>query len=233
MTKGVPLSSHWSAAWRIAVFLLASTSLGCLLADFYGVCSMRLFTEAIFAPSMVILGGLALFDVLTGDGRLARAVTIGAAAGLCAAFAYDVFRLPFVFARQWKIDSLIPPLGLFKVFPAFGAMILGQSVQQAGYSTAASVVGWLYHFSNGTTIGIMYLALVGDARKSWGWAILLAVGLEAGMLLTPYSRVFDIPVTLRFVVVTLAAHGIFGLALGLGARRLAKSLGAAGNQIFT
>ena len=48
----------------------------------------------------------------------------------------------------------------------------------------------------------------------------MAVGLELGMLLTPYPQTFDIHVTARFVVVTLAAHLIFGVGLGLSARRL-------------
>jgi len=27
--------------------------------------------------------------------------------------AYDVFRLPFVFAKQWAIESVAPPMQLF------------------------------------------------------------------------------------------------------------------------
>ena len=47
-----------------------------------------------------------------------------------AAVAYDVFRLPFVFAREWGISSVVPPMNLFKVFPRFGAMILAQPLEQ-------------------------------------------------------------------------------------------------------
>jgi hypothetical protein len=43
------------------------------------------------------------------------------------------------------------------------------------------------------------------------------------MLLTPYPQVFGIPVSARFVMVTIAAHGLFGVALGLAVRRLANS----------
>jgi len=77
--------------------------------------------------------------------------------------AYDVFRLPFVFAKEWGIASVVPPMNLFKVFPRFGAMILGQPVEQTTYTLAADLVGWTYHFSNGLTFGIMYLAMIGDA----------------------------------------------------------------------
>jgi hypothetical protein len=199
--------------------LLASTSLGCLLADFYGICSMRFFTVAIFLPATFVLAALAVDDSRQGDGRLCRSILMGLGGGLLAAVAYDTFRLPFVYARQWGIAGLVPPMNLFKVFPGFGAMILGQPVDQPAYSTAASLLGWSYHFSNGASIGILYLALVGDPlRRHWSWAIALAVALELGMILTPYPRVFQIPVTARFVAVTLAAHAIFGVGLGLTVR---------------
>jgi hypothetical protein len=86
-------------------------------------------------------------------------------AGLVAALAYDLFRLPFVFAHELGIERILPPLQLFKVFPRFGAMILGQPVEQPVYSVLAQLVGWAYHFSNGLTFGIMYMALVGDAKR--------------------------------------------------------------------
>src|SRR5437868_6838774 len=124
MTDAARQPTHWTWKWRCGVFILASTSLGCLLADFYGLCSMRVFSLVVFAPAMLLLGVAAGWDAAKGKGQLARAVLIGAGAGLAAALAYDVFRLPFVFARQWGIESLVPSLSLFKVFPEFGAMLL-------------------------------------------------------------------------------------------------------------
>ncbi len=193
------------------------------MADFYGVCSMRLFAVAIFLPAMAALVLFATYDWRRGVGRLGWSVWIGFAAGLLAAVCYDVFRLPFVFAKPWHIARLVPPMDLFKVFPGFGAMIQGQPVLQHSYSMATSLIGWAYHFSNGATIGIMYVALLGDPRRRhWAWAILMAVALELGMLFTPYPRVFQIAVTSRFVLVTLSAHAIFGVGLGLAVRWLAE-----------
>ena len=213
----------WTSPWRIFVFALATTSLGCLLAQFYGVCSMRFFALAIFLPAILVLLCLTVTDFARGDERLGRAVITGAAGGLLAAIAYDLFRLPFVFAREWGIAAVVPAMNLFKVFPAFGAMLLDQPVQQAVYPLGVSVLGWAYHFSNGATIGMMYLALVGDARRRhWAWAVLVACGLELGMICTPYPRVFGIAVTPRFVLVTLAAHAVFGVCLGLSTRILAR-----------
>jgi hypothetical protein len=182
---------------------------------------MRLFAGAVFVPAMVLLAGLALYDHWRGDGRLTRAVLIGAVGGLLAAVAYDLFRLPFVFARQWGIAGIVPALNLFKVFPAFGAMLLGQPIQQAHYSQAVQWLGWVYHFSNGLTIGVMYLALIGDgSRRHWSWAVLVALVLELGMLFTPYPHIFGIPISPRFVLVTLAAHAVFGVCLGICVKNL-------------
>ena len=90
----------WTPMGRMVVFALAATSIWCLLAEFYGVCSMRAFTLWVSLPAMAGLVLLVVADRLRGDGRLARGVAVGAVAGLVAAVAYDVFRLPFVFARS-------------------------------------------------------------------------------------------------------------------------------------
>ena len=214
--------SNWNASGRWLVFLLATSSIACLLFDFYGLCPMRVFTPFIFLPAIVALFVAALFDRRRGNGELWRAVMIGLVGGLLAAIAYDIFRLPFVFAREWGLAAIVPPMKLFKVFPRFGAMILGQPIEQSSYSLAAQILGWLYHFSNGATFGVMYVAMIGDAtRRHWAWAVLMALALELGMLLTPYPNLFNIPVTTRFVMVTIAAHAIFGVAMGLAIRWLA------------
>ena len=51
----------------------------------------------------------------------------------------------------------------------------------------------------------------------------MALGLELGMLLTPYPQIFNILVTTRFVMVTVVAHAIFGIILGLAVQWLAAS----------
>ncbi len=155
-----PARADWTLRSRIVVFLLAASSIACLLADFYQLCSMRTFTIYIFVPALIVLGFYAAMDRAHGNGAVWRAVWIGVLGGLFAAFAYDIFRLPFVFAKQWGISSVVPPMALFKVFPRFGAMVLGQPIEQPSYSLAAQIIGWVYHFSNGATFGIMYLALI-------------------------------------------------------------------------
>ncbi len=220
-----PQTRHfWTPAGRSIVFLLAATSIWCLLAEFYGLCSMRTFTLWISLPAMALLSGSVVLDLARGDRALARNVILGAVAGLVAAVAYDVFRLPFVFANDLGIAHVVPPLKLFKVFPRFGAMILGQTIEQPSYSLGAQLIGWTYHFSNGLTFGVMYAAMVGQpSRRHWLWAVVMAVGLELWMLLSPYPKTFAIHVTPTFIAVTLAAHLVFGVVLGLWYRGMRRT----------
>jgi hypothetical protein len=227
MAKLFPAIWGWSFPARLIVFALAATSIWCLLSEFYGLCTMQWFTVAILIPANAALVILAIVDRLCGPGLLWRGVVIGAVAGFVAACAYDVFRVPFVVAA---IDGIGPEwlrLPLFKVFPRFGAMILGQpfdaTTTDSQFTLAAHLLGWVYHFSNGITFGVMYMALVGDAsRRSWMWAVLFATGLELAMLVTPYTSFFGIHLTTRFVIVTFTAHAIFGVALGVTSKWLAN-----------
>jgi hypothetical protein len=225
--KSSPAILSWSLPARILVFVLAATSIWCLLSEFYGLCTMQWFTYAILIPANAVLIILAIADRVQGSGLLWRGVVIGAVAGLVAACAYDVFRIPFVVAAIDKVGPEWLRMPLFKVFPRFGAMILGQpfdaAMADSQFSLTAHLLGWVYHFSNGITFGVMYMALVGDAsRRSWWWAVLFATGLELAMLVTPYTSFFGIHLTTRFIIVTFAAHAIFGVALGLFARWLAQ-----------
>jgi hypothetical protein len=222
----LPPIFQWTPRGRALVFVLAAASIWCLLAEMYHLCDMQTFTLWILIPATIALVMIALLDRARGDGRLWRAVMIGAAGGLVAACAYDLFRLPWVIGWANHVGPAWLRLPLFKVFPRFGARILGVPFDpndaEATFPLAAHLVGWAYHLSNGVTLGVMYMAMIGDAgKRSWLWAIALAGGLELAMLFTPYPGFFAIGVTALFVVVTLSAHIIFGIALGIYTRRRA------------
>lgn len=223
---GLPGVLQWTGPGRALVFALSATSIWCLLAEMYGLCDMRTFFFSILMPSTVLLYGMAGLDKLRGDGRLWRAVVLGTLAGLFGAVAYDIFRLPFVFSDAWGMGRFgIPQMPLFKVFPRFGALILGEPLEQPSYSLAAHLLGWGYHFSNGATFGVMFASMYAGAREAFStangsawkaipWATLMAVGIELCLLASPYATFFGIHLTPRFIVVTMIAHIIFGLGLG-------------------
>ncbi len=222
-SRRLPSFLQWTLPGRAVVFLLSAASIWCLLAEFYGLCPMKTFSLFILAPASVALVAMAVANRISGDRILWRAVVIGATAGFVAACAYDVFRLPWVIGAADQVGPAWLRLPLFKVFPRFGAMLLGVDFTPAQtdsqFSLAAHLLGWAYHFSNGMSFGVMYLSLVGSAsRRSWTWAIALAAFLELAMLFTPYTAHFAIRVTALFVAVTLIAHVIFGAALGICAR---------------
>ncbi len=239
----LPAILQWTGPGRLLVFVLAATSIWCLLSEMYGLCDMRTFFYFILLPATIALYAIALLDRAKGDGRLFRAVLIGTLAGLFGAVAYDIFRLPFVFSDAWGMGKIgIPQMPLFKVFPRFGALILGEPKEQPTYSTAAHLLGWAYHFSNGATFGVMFTAMYVGAREAIGafqvrqwkpvlWASLMAVGIEICLLLSPYTKFFTIKLTPRFVVVTLIAHIIFGIGLGLYYGWHARRWRFAGNNV--
>jgi hypothetical protein len=217
--------------------MLAGTSIWCLLAEMYGIMDMRTFFYWILLPATVILYGIAFVNQARGDRRLFHAVILGTLAGLVGAIAYDIFRLPFVLSNAWGLERIgIPQMPLFKVFPRFGALILGQPLEQPTYSLAAHLIGWAYHFSNGATFGVMFAAMYISTRadansittpssacglapqsSAWKpivWATLMAVGIELCLLASPYAQFFGIKLTPQFVTITVLAHIIFGLGLG-------------------
>jgi hypothetical protein len=217
--SSLPAALQWTRQGRALIFLLSASSIWCLLLEMYGLCSMRALTYVLLVPSTLALVALAGADRAKGDGKLWRAVVIGAIGGFLAAIAYDLFRLPWVIGSANGIGPSWLRLPLFKVFPRFGAMMLGLPYTNAQpdsqFPLAAHVLGWIYHFSNGITFGIMFLAIVGTVtRRNWRLAVALAVGIEVLMLVTPYPSFFGIPITALFIAVTLTAHLVFGGVLG-------------------
>jgi hypothetical protein len=180
---------------RVFIFLLAASSFACLLGSMYGLWNMRAFACLVFPPALALL-------VWFARRKKVEWIVNGAVAGILAAVAYDLFRLPFVLGG-------IP---LFKVFPQFGEMLLGSPDPR----WLVQLLGWAYHFSNGAALGIMFLALVPrpTSRKLFWGAVAFALGVEACLLATPYPRFFGLALDSRFIALTLSAHLVFGLALG-------------------
>jgi len=70
----LPAFFRWIWQGRLRVFTLSAMSIWCLLAEFYGLCSMRTFTFAILLPATAALVALAVLDRAKGDGQLWQGV---------------------------------------------------------------------------------------------------------------------------------------------------------------
>jgi len=196
------------AGERLLVWALASLSFACLIGQFNGWWPMSSFACVILLPATGLLMAIAFATRGRPAGPRSPAAWIiqGAVGGIFAALIYDAFRLPFVMAGY----------PLFAVFPRFGQLLLGMPMHEAP-SLFAHVLGWLYHFSNGAALGIMFMAMVTSwTTRTFGiGAVCWALAVEAFLLLTPYYAFFQLklPQT-TFVVLTLSAHLVFGCALG-------------------
>jgi hypothetical protein len=77
-------------------------------------------------------------------------------------------------------------------------------------------LGWTYHFSNGAALGIMFLAFITLFRQPalFTGAIVWALVVEFLLLLTPYTAFFGLQFGQKFLLLTVSAHLVFGIALG-------------------
>ncbi|MEQ1862089.1 MAG: hypothetical protein ABMA13_19400 [Chthoniobacteraceae bacterium] len=199
---------------RALVFALAFLSFACLLGQFFGFWSMRVFGCWVLPPATALLAFIAWRARRESGINSAHTwIVQGALGGVVAAAVYDLYRLPFVLGGA----------PLFKVFPRFGQLLLGANEP----SWLVQTLGWTYHFSNGAALGIMFLAMVTKASPRvlfWG-AVAWALFIEAMLLLTPYTKFFGLALDGRFLFLTASAHLAFGLALGWWCRwRLQPSL---------
>ena len=200
---------------RPVVFALAFLSFACLLGQFFGFWTMHFFGCWVLPPATALLVYVACRhrDRATGLSSPCTWIVQGAIAGVVAAVAYDLYRLPFVLSGA----------PLFKVFPRFGELLLGGTEPRWLVHT----LGWAYHFSNGAALGIMFLAMASFFRRPslfWG-AVVWALFIEAMLLLTPYTSFFGLTLNGRFLFLTASAHLVFGLALGFYChKRLARAM---------
>jgi hypothetical protein len=189
---------------RSVVFTLAFLSFACLLGHLFGFWTMHVFGCWVLPPATALLVYIVYRhrDDRTEFNSPYTWIVQGAMAGIVAAVAYDLYRLPFVVAGA----------PLFKVFPRFGELLLGGTQPRWLMHT----LGWAYHFSNGAALGIMFLAMISffpHPRLFWT-AVAWALFIEVMLLLTPYTAFFGLTLTGGFLFLTASPHLVFGLTLG-------------------
>lgn len=168
---------------------------------------MRGYIPLVLGPALVILV-LIWVRAARSYPRLANKIGVGLAAGFLATFGLDAVRLTGVALGAFPGD--MPTM--------FGQMITGRM----DTSAAILVPGYVYHFVNGATFGLMFTLLAGKVR--WPWGIAWGLFFELGMMTLPPVPMMAGPFGMfgfwpRLFVASLLAHIVFGSILGLLAAR--------------
>lgn len=190
------------------LFCLAGASGAALVAQVLFHLDMTWTAGLLVLPS----SALVVVVAFAGQRRYDRLAIIsdrlvaGAKWGLVATVVYDVVRPVAVWVFQYDF----PP---YKAHAIFGQLITGRPSTDA----VAVVIGWIFHFWNGISFGVM-LSLI-RPRPGWliGWAWAMVLQLAMMAIYPKFLQVrLDTP---GFLMVTIVGHSAYGLALGETLRR--------------
>lgn len=174
-----------------------------------GYAKMSATVPYLLLPAIVLLAVVAIVARARGHATLSNRILKGAAAGLVATLALEAVRITSFHLGGMPGD--MPRL--------LGVLITDRFM--AGPSPTSDVLGYLYHFWNGASFGIIYAVLLGGRPVRWAVGYALLIG--AGFLLSPAVKAMGVgfmasqmPAMQLTVVV---AHLAFGTVLGVLARR--------------
>jgi hypothetical protein len=195
-------------ALTLTALASASVSIAALLLHVAGWLPMYFLVNMLAAPSLILLLLCGVVASRMDERVFLNRLVTGAWGGIAATISYDLIR-----AIVWAAGLL--SYNPFMSHPVFGSLITGAPEA----STPAIVVGWAYHFWNGFGFGVMYTLIAGPAQWYFalGWALLLEVGW-----LTAMPGLLHFRLSAEFLVVSLSGHGMYGVVLGLIARRFIR-----------
>ena len=145
---------------RLLILILCLPSGGILLLKAYGIDQMFNSVYYLFLPSIVILFGV-LFFCYKNKLEAYKLIILGAFAGLIGTFGYDLVRIPFMLMGS----RIFVPINMY------GMWISDSTIS----SEFTDTVGWLYHFSNGITFGIMYTLFMKGRSFWWAYSLCFVI----------------------------------------------------------
>jgi hypothetical protein len=158
---------------------------------------------ALLVAGMIVvsIGGFVWIRLApTARVTVAQRIQVGLAAGLLATLAYD--------SSRWIIVTLFhDTFWPFDVFPIFGYAIAGSNIPH----NVATIIGTLYHYTNGVLFAIAYTILF--APRGWWAGVLWALVLET-LMLTIYPGWLHPRAFNEFVSVSILGHLAYGSVLG-------------------
>ena len=164
----------------------------------------------VLLPSIAGLAILAWLSPALGYPELRWQILHGARYGLVAAVGLEVVRL--IGFRLGGMPGEMPRL--------LGVLLLDRFSQ--GPNILSDVLGWLYHFWNGASFGIVYVLLFGRPTRLRG--ILYALAVAVGFLSSPAVVAmgvgrFGSDFGIGFPLTVVIAHLVYGYLLGLQGER--------------
>ena len=186
---------------RIVLFLACILSGGAVLAEAYGIASLHDVVWFAAGPSYIALLLVWLYTRRSKHAMIraiSETLVIGALGGFLGTAAYDVVGIPFALGG----------MGVFIPNDIYGLWILDASTS----SRFTKTVGWLYHFANGMTLGIMYALFM--RGRHWAFAVAWAFLLETIARISPYGVIFHLAGTSMLVPVVYFRQLGYGLPLG-------------------
>jgi hypothetical protein len=183
-----------------------------------GMPEMPLLTKWALLPSLVLLVLVWVVARSLGMTRLTNRISTGVWVGAATTAALDVVRLTGF--QMGLMPGNMPRM--------FGVLILDQMAE--GPSTASDLVGALYHFWVSACFGLTFALLVGKFR--WWGGLIWGLIIELGMMTTPPMVVamdtgyFGLKQGYGLLTVSLTAHIVYGIALGLLLERYVRHRGS-------
>jgi hypothetical protein len=187
-------------------FGLAGTSGAALLAYAFAGLPMTFTVTFVVVPAtLALFGAMFLRERLyPGLHELADRALRGGFWGLIGTFAYDLVRPLIVGAFRF-------PFSPFAAIPAYGAFMTGQPVEHP----ASIAAGWLYHFWNGISFGMLFAVV----RPRGGPLLGCLWGFGLQLLLTAMYTQLQLAVrwsTPGFMFTGFVGHAFWGAMLGAG-----------------
>jgi hypothetical protein len=196
-------------ALRISVVACALVSLAALVLHVFHLLPMPFFLEVFGVPSLLAIYGLAAYARKINAQLLTNGLAVGIWAGLVATVVYDGVRYLVEHAHPFGYSGFVPIL-------MYGSWITTRPES----TLAAHIAGWLYHYWNGATFGVIYALTFG--KRAWGWGVGYGIIMECCMLgLFPFFlRVTN---KIDFILISMIGHLAYGATLGVLAQRYLKS----------
>jgi len=210
-TQDITPDSKLSLREVVFGIILASASGAAVLAHAFVSAPMTFTVPFIVLPTFALLLGVVLLrrKLYHRFHIFAEQLILGAWTGLVATLAYDAIRPVLQLIFQFSFEP-------YKAIPIFGQLITGLPATD----NLAIITGWIYHFWNGVSFGMMFALLKpkGGAVAGLIWGL----GLQC-LMMAAYPKFLQIRLEdPGFLVTGLVGHSLWGIVLGLSVKRWSK-----------